>query len=100
MIQIIAVVVMLSQHALGGSTLVTGWGGERRRGVGEQGINKMSEQLFFKQDCKGGRWLPVSQARRHESHPETLTCQHPASLGGGERRQALEVPNVRLCLWR
>lgn len=33
MIQIIAVVVMLSQHALeGGSTLVTGWGGERRLG--------------------------------------------------------------------
>lgn len=33
MIQIIAVVVMLSQDALGGgSTLVTGWGGRGGRG--------------------------------------------------------------------
>lgn len=48
----------------------------------------------------GGGWMPVSQAGRlrHESHSETLTWQHPASLGGG-RRQAVEVLNVRLCLW-
>ena len=69
--------------------------------VEEQGINKRSEQSSFQQACKGGLGVgaaAASQAGRHESHPETLTCQHPASPGEGGSRQALEVPNARLCL--
>lgn len=47
---------------------------------------------------QGRGWLPVSQAGRlrHESHSETLTWQHPASLGEGRRRRALGVQNVRI----